>query len=73
MNTIGDYEWWKTGRTMLMKAAWSGDTGTLTDLLDDGIDVNARIAGGFTALMFAAWNGRLITAQTLLAKGAERL
>ena len=66
MSAISDYE-----STTLMKAAWRGDTDAVTDLLDDGVDVNSKIAGGITALMFAAWRGHLATVQALLAKGAE--
>src|ERR1044071_10390952 len=71
MNVINEYERWENGRTALMKAATSGHTDTMTDLLNDGIDVNAKIAGGVTALMFAAWSGRLATVRALLAKSAD--
>lgn len=57
--------------TALMKAAWRGDTAAVTALLDDGMDVNSKAAGGITALMFASWSGCLATVQALLARGAE--
>jgi ankyrin repeat protein len=57
--------------TDLMKAAWRGDADAVTSLLNGGMDVNSKAAGGITALMFAAWSGRLATVQALLARGAE--
>ena len=52
MSATRDYE-----STALMKAAWCGDTDAVMDLLDKGVDVNSKAAGGITALMFAAWRG----------------
>lgn len=63
---VSNYE-----RTALMFAAWSGDTETVTELLDDGIDVNSKVPGGLTPLMFAAWSGRLATVKALLMRGAD--
>ena len=55
-----------------MLAAGSGDTATLTALLDGGAKANAReTERGHTALMFAAAANRLPAVKLLLARGAD--
>jgi hypothetical protein len=40
---MSDYEWWRAGRTALMKAAARGRVDAVMKILDDGIDVNSRM------------------------------
>jgi 2-phospho-L-lactate guanylyltransferase (CobY/MobA/RfbA family) len=37
---MSDYEWWRAGRTALMKAAARGRVDAVMKILDDGIDVD---------------------------------
>ena len=61
----------KNGWTVLMMAAWRGDSKAVQALLDKGADVNEKDIYGTTALMMAAENGHTETVQVLLDKGAE--
>lgn len=56
-----------------MHASFEGDLDRVIRLLDEGSDVNARDAGGDTALMFASMGGRLLAVKILLAHGADPL
>ena len=55
----------------IIEAAGSGDTGLIDAFLREGVDVNARLNGGETALLRAAANGQHDAVRFLLAKGAE--
>ena len=57
----------------LFAAARDGDVALLKETLDDGADVNARFADGWTALMVSARNGHLEAVAALLRRGAERI
>jgi len=57
--------------TAFMDAAMSGDMNTVTRLLDQGVDVNAKDAGGSTALMYASWRGYVEIVKRLLGKDAN--
>ena len=60
------------GTTPLMIAAASGDTRTITALVENGSDINAMDkAKGETALMFAAAFNRAEAVKLLLARGAD--
>lgn len=59
------------GNTLLMWAAYKGDSSTLQLLLEDGAEVNAKGSNGSTALMWAAVKGNALIIRHLLAKGAE--
>lgn len=50
----------------------SGDVGVVEALLQTGVDVDARQAGGFTPLMGAAIQGASTVVERLLAAGARR-
>ena len=61
-----------TGTTPLMFAAQSGDTRTVTMLVEGGSEVNAReTAMEQTPLMFAAAYNRVDVVKLLLARGAD--
>ncbi|HMJ24748.1 MAG TPA: ankyrin repeat domain-containing protein [Pyrinomonadaceae bacterium] len=55
----------------LFLAASEGKLKTVRYLLDEGADVNARAAGGSTALTEAAYKGHLEVIKELLLRGAE--
>jgi ankyrin repeat protein len=55
----------------LKQAAMRGDTTQVQQLLDKGVDVNAKDSNGETALMEAAGNGHTEVVKQLLAKGAD--
>ena len=56
----------------LIQAAAAGDTGKITELLDMGVDPNARNdLRGHTALIEAAWRGKTETVRLLLDRGAD--
>jgi ankyrin repeat protein len=55
----------------LMSAALYGDTEKVKELINQGVDVNARTHEGRTALMFAVINMHAATVQTLLKLGAD--
>jgi len=61
----------KNGWTVLMMAAWRGDSKAVQALLDKGADVNEKNKHGWTVLMMAAWRGDSKTVQALLDKGAD--
>src|SRR5258706_11075356 len=51
-------------------AARAGDTGRVAELLDKGVDVNAKARYDMTALIFAADKGQLAAVKLLLSRGA---
>ncbi len=61
-----------TGATALMLAARSGNTETVTRLVENGADINAKEKGfGQTALMVAAGLDRADVVKLLMARGAD--
>ena len=60
-----------SGCNALMRAAESGDLNQVRTELDQGADVNARIAGGQTALMLASASGQLRVVTVLLKARAD--
>ena len=59
------------GHTALMRAGLDGDTETVRELIQQGVDINERDENGRTALMFAAMNSHYETTQVLLESGAD--
>lgn len=55
----------------LFAAALAGKPDRLAALLAQGVDVNARTAGGRTALMAASFNGNVRAVKVLLGYGAD--
>lgn len=55
---------------LMMDAARGGRDDVIPALLQAGVDINARDAAGYTALILASYNGRLETTELLLSKGA---
>jgi ankyrin repeat protein len=55
----------------LWSAAKDNDLITLTRLLDEGGDIDARDGRGYSALMLAAYAGNLGAAELLIAHGAD--
>lgn len=55
----------------LPTAAGRGDLSRVKELLAAGVDFNARMSSGKTALITASENGHLDVVQALLAKGAD--
>lgn len=56
---------------MLALAAIAGDAGLASDLLDSGVDPNARDRDGLTALHHAAESGCAVMVAVLLDGGAD--
>lgn len=54
-----------------MRAAKSGDTAQVTEIVQDTADLNRQSRYGWTALMFAAWKGHDETVRALLDAGAD--
>src|SRR5262249_37693593 len=59
------------GFTPLMAAAYSGDLGAVSWLINQGADVKARTEAGCTALIGAAVSGNPAIVQLLLDHGAD--
>jgi len=57
--------------TPLMKAASTGQTAVVKELVQKGANVDATHVSGYTALMFAAENGHLDVVRVLLEMGAN--
>ena len=55
----------------MWEAARQGDVATVTSLLDQGADVNAKFRYGATALFKAAERGHVAVVKLLLARGAD--
>ncbi|MEJ2574984.1 MAG: ankyrin repeat domain-containing protein [Gammaproteobacteria bacterium] len=60
-----------TTQSKLMRAAAAGKTNTVTALIDEGANVNAKNNEGDTARMLASRFGHTETAKALLAAGAD--
>eukprot|EP00490_Sorites_sp_Unknown_P019710 CAMPEP_0114669596 /NCGR_PEP_ID=MMETSP0191-20121206/38298_1 /TAXON_ID=126664 /ORGANISM="Sorites sp." /LENGTH=198 /DNA_ID=CAMNT_0001925561 /DNA_START=56 /DNA_END=652 /DNA_ORIENTATION=+ len=60
-----------SGCTELMKAAYTGDTGKVKELVEKGADINAQDAFGWTAVRYAVRNRQLDSVKTLLDLGAD--
>jgi len=58
-------------KTVLQAAAMTGQVEKVKALLAAGAQVNLRVDGGFTPLMFAAWYGHTEVVRILLNAGAE--
>lgn len=59
------------GHTALMRAALEGNTDTVRELIQEGVDINQRDENGRTALMFAVMNSHYETMKVLLEHGAD--
>lgn len=59
-------------RTRLLAALLEGSVAAVAKLLDDGADVNAPLADGWTPLMIASFHDQPALVAALLARGAER-
>ena len=59
------------GNTPLMAAAATGDTATVQQLIDKGVEVNAQGRIGNTALIYAAQEGHSRVVELLVEAGAE--
>jgi ankyrin repeat protein len=55
----------------LIKAAQEGNIKLVTQLLDAGVNINARTTSGMTALMWAAHQGHTQVVRALLQRGAD--
>ena len=55
----------------LVNAARRGSTATVGELLARGVDVNAKINNGWSALIYASRNGNTDVVKLLIDKGAE--
>lgn len=60
----------KDGLTEIMACAANGDLKRIRELVEYGVDVNARSNSGTTALMYAARNNHLAVVEFLLTAGA---
>ncbi|HEY0101574.1 MAG TPA: ankyrin repeat domain-containing protein [Pyrinomonadaceae bacterium] len=58
-------------QSRLFFAARDGDLSELTELLEQGVDVNAQVTDGWTALMIAAFHNHPHVVSTLLLRGAD--
>jgi uncharacterized protein len=56
---------------MLLKAAGRGETETVKNLIDKGVDMNVKDANGQTPLMIATYKNDVETAKVLIAAGAD--
>lgn len=56
---------------LMIRAAATGNTHTVKDLINKGADVNAKEENGFTPLMLSSWHGHIDIVQHLIAKGAH--
>jgi ankyrin repeat protein len=54
-----------------MRAALEGNTDTVRELIQEGVDINQRDENGRTALMFAVMNSHYETMKVLLEHGAD--
>lgn len=59
------------GNTRLMWACGHGMLDHATALLDQGVEVDARNADGWTALFYALYNDRIALVRLLLGRGAD--
>ena len=64
-------EGYSHGHTPLMRAALDGDTESVKELLNQGVDINQRDDNDRTALMFAVVNNHYETMKVLLEHGAD--
>ena len=64
----------RKGRTLLMRAAWTGNVGRIGFLLERGVDVEAVTSSfGTTALMLACRRGRCEAARVLVERGSANV
>lgn len=61
------------GHTLLMYAAWAGETGMVTELAKRGQALDEQNKEGYSALMWAADGGKTYVAEKLLELGASPL
>src|SRR5258706_3267579 len=64
-------EGYRDGHTALMRAALDGNTEKVTELIQQGVDINQRDEDGRTALMFAVINSLYETTTVLLEYAAD--
>jgi len=64
-------EQYSQGHTPLMRAALDGNTESVKELINQGVDINQRDDNGRTALMFAVVNRHYETMKVLLEHGAD--
>eukprot|EP00913_Durusdinium_trenchii_P013061 g12261.t1 len=60
-----------SGCTALMKAAYLGETAKVKELVDQGAEIDAEDAYGWTAVRYAVRNRQLDSVKTLLELGAD--
>ena len=58
-------------RMDILQAAKDGNLLRVKQLLEEGVDVNAKNGFGWTALMVAAWNGHVEVVHALVGAGAD--
>ena len=59
------------GDGLIHRAAIQGSTDTVTDLLDQGVDIDIKGFQGYTPLQYAAKHGHLQLVKLLLERGAD--
>ena len=55
----------------ILEASFKGDLLRVKQLLEEGVNVNAKNINGWSALMYAADNGHVEVVRTLLEAGAD--
>jgi bla regulator protein blaR1 len=70
-NGVGERVLTRALHEALVEAAQKGDIGEVTDLLDEGVDVNTVVRGDGTALLVAARQGHRGLVSLLLDRGAD--
>jgi ankyrin repeat protein len=59
------------GETALMWAAYCGDTGLVSSLLDRGATIDRQDSAGWTPLVYAIWSDQVAAVRFLLSRGAD--
>jgi hypothetical protein len=62
---------YKEGEKELLDAAWKGETEKVSQLLNQGVNPEAKASDGGTPLMYAALMGHIDTVKALIEKGAK--